>query len=65
MAVIKQAACLVFNAIIIDSYAFLFDCMTVGRNSECEMYTLIGFGCDSTYSDYTGQDNHVFVPARR
>ena len=63
MAVMKQAACLVFNAITIDSYAFLFDCMTVDRFSKCDMYTLIGFGYGSTYCDNTLQDNHAFVPA--
>ena len=35
--VIKQSACLVVNPIMVDQFAYLFNCMLVGRGSEPEM----------------------------
>ena len=35
--VLQQAACLVNNPITVDSFAFLFNCMLVGRTSDSIM----------------------------
>ena len=32
--IMRQTACLVVNPITVDSYALLFNCMTVGRASD-------------------------------
>ena len=32
--VLKQTACLVVNPIMVDNFAFIFNCMTVGRTSD-------------------------------
>ena len=32
--VIRQSACLVFNPIIVDNYAAVFNCTSVGRASD-------------------------------
>ena len=35
--VIRQSACLVFNQIMVDSYAAFFNCTLVGRTSDSMM----------------------------
>ena len=34
--VMRQTACLVVNPIKVNSFAYLFNCMTVGRTSDCK-----------------------------
>ena len=45
--IMRQTACLVVNPITVDSYALLFNCTTVVRDSDSMTATSYGLGLDA------------------
>ena len=42
--VMQQSVCLVFNIIMVDSYASFVNCTPVGRASDLKLFILVGWG---------------------